>query len=90
MHVPCAGIYVCRPAVYSDSHLEHARLVMTLNLLSRYLTHIGHKIRYVRNIVNVGYLECDADDGEGKVAKKARLEQFGLMEAAQYCINRYH
>lgn len=68
----------------------YARPAITFDLLFRYLTHIGYKVRYVRNITDVGHLEHDADDGEDKIAKKARLEQLEPMEVAQYYINRYH
>lgn len=83
-------MYVCGPTVYGDAHLGHARPAITFDLLFRYLTHIGYKVRYVRNITDVGHLEHDADDGEDKIAKKARLEQLEPMEVAQYYINRYH
>ena len=90
MHAPHVGMYVCGPTVYGDAHLGHARPAITFDLLFRYLTHIGYKVRYVRNITDVGHLEHDADDGEDKIAKKARLEQLEPMEVAQYYINRYH
>ena len=67
------GMYVCGPTVYGDPHLGHARPAITFDLLYRYLTHIGYKVRYVRNITDVGHLENDADEGEDKIAKKARL-----------------
>ena len=70
--------------------LGHARPAITFDLLFRYLTHIGYKVRYVRNITDVGHLEHDADDGEDKIAKKARLEQLEPMEVVQYYLNRYH
>ena len=84
------GMYVCGPTVYGDPHLGHARPAITFDLLYRYLTHIGYKVRYVRNITDVGHLENDADEGEDKIAKKARLEQLEPMEVAQYYTNRYH
>ena len=90
LHAPHVGMYVCGPTVYGDAHLGHARPAITFDLLFRYLTHIGYKVRYVRNITDVGHLEHDADDGEDKIAKKARLEQLEPMEVAQYYINRYH
>ena len=90
LHAPHVGMYVCGPTVYGDPHLGHARPAITFDLLFRYLTHIGYKVRYVRNITDVGHLEHDADDGEDKIAKKARLEQLEPMEVAQYYINRYH
>nr|WP_302830845.1 cysteine--tRNA ligase [uncultured Bacteroides sp.] len=90
LHAPHVGMYVCGPTVYGDPHLGHARPAITFDLLFRYLTHIGYKVRYVRNITDVGHLEHDADEGEDKIAKKARLEELEPMEVAQYYINRYH
>ena len=84
------GMYVCGPTVYGDAHLGHARPAITFDLLFRYLKHIGYKVRYVRNITDVGHLEHDADEGEDKIAKKARLEQLEPMEVAQYYTNRFH
>lgn len=83
LHEPHVGMYVCGPTVYGDAHLGHARPAITFDLLFRYLTHIGYKVRYVRNITDVGHLEHDADDGEDKIAKKARLEQLEPMEVVQ-------
>ena len=79
LHAPHVGMYVCGPTVYGDAHLGHARPAITFDLLFRYLTHLGYKVRYVRNITDVGHLEHDADDGEDKIAKKARLEQLLLV-----------
>jgi cysteinyl-tRNA synthetase len=76
--------------VYGDPHLGHARPAVTFDLLFRYLTHLGYKVRYVRNITDVGHLENDADAGEDKIAKKARLEQLEPMEIAQRYTNSYH
>ncbi|MCQ2198045.1 MAG: cysteine--tRNA ligase [Bacteroidaceae bacterium] len=84
------GMYVCGPTVYGDAHLGHARPAITFDLLFRYLQHLGYKVRYVRNITDVGHLEHDADEGEDKIAKKARLEQIEPMEVAQYYTNRFH
>ena len=84
------GMYVCGPTVYGDAHLGHARPAITFDILFRYLQHIGYKVRYVRNITDVGHLEHDADEGEDKIAKKARLEQLEPMEVAQYYTNRFH
>ena len=84
------GMYVCGPTVYGDAHLGHARPAITFDLLYRYLLHLGYKVRYVRNITDVGHLEHDADEGEDKIAKKARLEQLEPMEVAQYYTNRFH
>lgn len=90
LHAPHVGMYVCGPTVYGDAHLGHARPAITFDLLYRYLTHLGYKVRYVRNITDVGHLEHDADEGEDKIAKKARLEQLEPMEVVQYYLNRYH
>ena len=84
------GMYVCGPTVYGDAHLGHARPAITFDILFRYLSHIGLKVRYVRNITDVGHLEHDADSGEDKIAKKARLEQLEPMEVVQLYLNRYH
>lgn len=86
---PFVGLYVCGPTVYGDPHLGHARPAITFDILFRVLTHCGYKVRYVRNITDVGHLENDADSGEDKIAKKARLEQVEPMEIAQYYTNRY-
>ena len=87
---PYVGMYVCGPTVYGDAHLGHARPAITFDLLFRYLKHIGYKVRYVRNITDVGHLENDADEGEDKIAKKARLEQLEPMEVVQFYLNRYY
>ena len=87
---PYVGMYVCGPTVYGDAHLGHARPAITFDLIFRYLKHIGYKVRYVRNITDVGHLENDADEGEDKIAKKARLEQLEPMEVVQYFTDRYH
>lgn len=84
------GLYVCGPTVYGDPHLGHARPAITFDIVFRYLQHIGYKVRYVRNITDVGHLEHDADEGEDKIAKKARLEQLEPMEVAQYYMDNYH
>ncbi|PLX14308.1 MAG: cysteine--tRNA ligase [Marinilabiliales bacterium] len=90
IHEGYAGMYVCGPTVYGDPHLGHARPSITFDILFRYLQHIGLKVRYVRNITDVGHLENDADSGEDKIAKKARLEQIEPMEVVQYYTDRYH
>jgi len=90
LNAPHVGMYVCGPTVYGDAHLGHARPAITFDILYRYLTHLGYKVRYVRNITDVGHLEHDADEGEDKIAKKARLEQLEPMEVVQYFTNRYH
>jgi cysteinyl-tRNA synthetase len=76
--------------VYGDAHLGHARPAITFDLLFRYLTHIGYKVRYVRNITDVGHLVKDADSGEDKIARQARLEQLEPMEVVQHFTGRYH
>jgi cysteinyl-tRNA synthetase len=90
LHSPFVGMYVCGPTVYGDPHLGHARSAITFDLVFRHLSHLGYKVRYVRNITDVGHLENDADEGEDKIAKKARLEQIEPMEVVQYYNNRYH
>ncbi len=90
LHEGMVGMYVCGPTVYGDAHLGHARPAITFDILYRYLRHLGYKVRYVRNITDVGHLEHDADEGEDKVAKKARLEQLEPMEVVQHYLNRYH
>jgi len=90
LHAPNVGMYVCGPTVYGDPHLGHARPAVTFDVVFRYLKHLGYKVRYVRNITDVGHLEHDADEGEDKIAKKARIEQLEPMEIAQYYTNRYH
>ncbi len=90
LNPPFVGIYVCGPTVYGDPHLGHARAALTFDIVFRYLTHLGFKVRYVRNITDVGHLENDADEGEDKIAKKARLDQLEPMEVVQYYSDRYH
>ncbi|MDR0962717.1 MAG: cysteine--tRNA ligase [Mediterranea sp.] len=90
LHAPHVGMYVCGPTVYGDAHLGHARPAITFDILFRYLKHLGYQVRYVRNITDVGHLEHDADEGEDKIAKKARLEQLEPMEVVQYYTIRYH
>lgn len=90
LNPPFVGLYNCGPTVYGDPHLGHARAAITFDVLYRYLIHLGYKVRYVRNITDVGHLENDADDGEDKVAKKARLEHLEPMEIAQRYTNTYH
>lgn len=90
LNPPHVGLYVCGPTVYGDPHLGHARPAITFDLLFRYLKHLGYKVRYVRNITDVGHLENDADEGEDKIAKKARLEELEPMEVVQYYTDRYH
>ena len=84
------GMYVCGPTVYGDPHLGHARPAIVFDIIFRYFTHIGFKIRYVRNITDVGHLENDADDGEDKISKKAKSEKLEPMEVAQFYTEKYH
>lgn len=85
------GLYVCGPTVYSNSHLGHARPNITFDLLFRYLIFMGYKVRYVRNITDVGHLEDEAEEtGEDKISKKARLEQIEPMEVVQKYTNTFH
>ncbi|MBQ2068960.1 MAG: cysteine--tRNA ligase [Bacteroidales bacterium] len=84
------GMYVCGPTVYGDAHLGHARPGVTYDVLAKLLRHLGYKVRYVRNITDVGHLEHDADEGEDKILKKARLEQLEPMEVVQKCTLLYH
>ena len=90
IHEGRAGMYVCGPTVYGDAHLGHARPGVTYDVLFRLLKYLGYKVRYVRNITDVGHLEHDADEGEDKIAKKARLEELEPMEVVQYYTGRYH
>ena len=84
------GMYVCGPTVYGDPHLGHARPAITFDVVFRYLKHSDYKVRYVRNITDAGHLENDADEGEDKIAKKARLEQLEPMEIVQFYTISYH
>lgn len=90
MNPPFVGMYVCGPTVYGDAHLGHARPAIVFDLVFRYLTHLGYKVRYVRNITDVGHLEGDADEGEDKIGKKAKLDNIEPMEVVQYYTNQYH
>jgi len=83
------GMYVCGPTVYGDAHLGHSRPVITFDLLFRYLKHLGYKVRYVRNITDVGHLVNDADEGEDKIARKAKIEELEPMEIVQLYTNSY-
>ncbi|MCH7411283.1 cysteine--tRNA ligase [Belliella sp. DSM 111904] len=87
---PFVGMYVCGPTVYGDAHLGHGRPAITFDTVYRYLSHLGYKVRYVRNITDVGHLQGDADEGEDKIAKKAKLEQLEPMEVAQQYTDTYH
>ena len=84
------GMYVCGPTVYGEPHLGHARPAIIFDIIFRYFKHNKYKIRYVRNITDVGHLENDADDGVDKIEKKAQSEKLEPMEVAQFYTDRYH
>ncbi len=84
------GMYVCGPTVYSNVHLGNIRTFMSFDMVFRYLLHLGYKVRYVRNITDAGHLENDADEGEDRIAKKARLEQIEPMEVVQRYTVDFH
>ena len=84
------GLYVCGPTVYSNVHLGNCRTFISFDMVYRYLTHLGYKVRYVRNITDVGHLVDDADEGEDKISKKARLEQLEPMEIVQQYSLDFH
>jgi cysteinyl-tRNA synthetase len=91
LHPPFVGLYVCGPTVYSDTHLGHSRPAITFDMLFRYLTHLEYKVRYVRNITDVGHLEDEvAGEGEDRITKKARQEQLEPMEVVQKYLDVYH
>ncbi len=83
INAPFVGFYVCGPTVYSDVHLGNVRTFMSFDMIYRYLTHIGYKVRYVRNVTDAGHLEGDRDEGDDKFAKKAKLMQLEPMEIVQ-------
>ena len=84
------GMYVCGPTVYSNVHLGNVRTFMSFDMIFRYLKHLGYKVRYVRNITDAGHLENDADLGEDKITKKARLEEIEPMEVVQRYTVDFH
>ena len=84
------GMYVCGPTVYSNVHLGNVRTFMSFDMIFRYLLHLGFKVRYVRNITDAGHLENDADEGEDRIAKKARIEQLEPMEIVQRYTVDFH
>lgn len=90
LNSPHVGMYVCGPTVYSDVHLGNARTFISFDMIYRYLSHLGYKVRYVRNITDAGHLENDADEGEDKISKKARLEQLEPMEIVQRYTVGFH
>ena len=84
------GMYVCGPTVYSNVHLGNVRTFMSFDMIYRYFKHLDYKVRYVRNITDAGHLENDADQGEDRIAKKARLEQLEPMEVVQRYTLDFH
>lgn len=85
------GMYVCGPTVYSNVHLGNVRTFMSFDLIYRYLLYLGYKVRYVRNITDAGHLENDADEGEDRISKKARLDKIEPMEVVQlYTVDFHH
>lgn len=87
---PFVGLYVCGPTVYSNAHLGNLRTFLTFDILYRYLSHIGYRVRYVRNITDVGHLVGDGDEGEDKIGRMAKLEQIEPMEIVQRYTNDFH
>ena len=87
---PNVGLYVCGPTVYNYVHLGNLRTFLTFDSLFRYLTFIGYKVRYVRNITDVGHLVGDGDEGEDKIGRMAKLEQIEPMEIVQRYTNDFH
>ncbi|MBE7175531.1 MAG: cysteine--tRNA ligase [Mucilaginibacter polytrichastri] len=90
LNAPFVGMYVCGPTVYSDVHLGNCRTFISFDLIFRYLKHLGFKVRYVRNITDAGHLESDADIGEDKISKKAKLQQIEPMEVVQQYTVGFH
>ena len=84
------GMYVCGPTVYNNAHLGNCRTFISFDLIYRYLSHLGYKVRYVRNLTDVGHLENEDGSGEDKVAKKARLEKVEPMEIVQKYTLDFH
>ena len=84
------GMYVCGPTVYSNVHMGNVRTFMSFDVIFRYLKHLGYKVRYVRNITDVGHIVDDVDEGEDKIAKKARLDQVEPMEIVQRYTVDFH
>ena len=87
---PFVGMYVCGPTVYSDVHMGNVRTFMSFDVINRYLRHLDYKVRYVRNITDVGHLVGDADEGEDKIGKKAKLENLEPMQIVQRYANGFH
>tara|TARA_B100001094_G_scaffold73422_1_gene69723 strand:+ start:17321 stop:18808 length:1488 start_codon:yes stop_codon:yes gene_type:complete len=84
------GMYVCGPTVYNNAHLGNCRTFISFDLINRYLSHLGYKVRYVRNLTDVGHLENDSDSGEDKISKKARIEKLEPMEIVQKYTLDFH
>lgn len=83
------GIYVCGPTVYGHAHLGHAKSYISFDVIVRYLRFLGYRVRYVQNITDVGHLVSDADEGEDKIARQARIEQLEPMEIAERYTRSY-
>ncbi|MFN3316255.1 MAG: class I tRNA ligase family protein, partial [Raineya sp.] len=87
---PFVGIYLCGPTVYNDAHIGNGRPAVVFDVLRRYLTHKGYKVRFVRNITDVGHLLGETNEGEDRISKQAKLEQLEPMEIVQRYTIRYH
>ena len=90
LHRNMVGIYVCGPTVYNNVHLGNCRTFISFDIIFRYLKHLGYNVRYVRNITDAGHLENDADEGEDRIAKKARIEEIEPMEVVQKYTVDFH
>ncbi len=90
INAPFVGMYVCGPTVYNDVHLGNCRTFTFFDVVYRYLSYLGYKVRYVRNITDVGHLTGDSDEGDDKISKQARLEQIEPMEVVQRYTNGFH
>jgi cysteinyl-tRNA synthetase len=90
LNPPHVGMYVCGPTVYSDVHMGNCRTYISFDLMFRYMKHLGYKVRYVRNITDAGHLESDADEGEDKISKKAKLAKLEPMEIVQQYTVGFH
>jgi cysteinyl-tRNA synthetase len=89
LHEGRVGIYVCGPTVWGHAHIGHAKIYVSFDVVVRYLRYLGYKVRYVQNITDVGHLTDDADEGEDKIGRKARLEQLQPMEVVEYYTRSY-
>ena len=90
IHTQSVGMYVCGPTVYNNVHLGNCRTFISFDIIFRYLKHLGYKVRYIRNITDAGHLENDADEGEDRIAKKARIEKIEPMEVVQNYTVDFH